>query len=147
MRKKSDVKWFKEHASCTRFNILTSEQLFTLSQHSGASFPLAIIAPSSTLPARRVWRSTNNEEGGWCECSTWPIYMSTFFIFYCTDRSKIYSPLLMNVGEQQFFSPPIFYQRNLRSPIGTHNFKLSFFTGIHWHFWKWLIVTKQTNSS
>ena len=53
----------------------------------------------------------------------------------------------MNVCEQQFFSLPNFYQRNLCSPIGTHNFKLSFFTGIHWHFLKWLIVTKQTYPS
>ena len=65
-------------------------------------------------------------------------YMSIFFIFYYTDRTKIYRPHLMNVGEQQFFSPPNFYQRNLRSPIGTHNFKLSFF---YWHSLTFLEMT------
>ena len=84
------------------------------------------IAPSSTLPARRVWRSTNNDEEDGVNAAR-SLYEH---FFYWTDRTKIYSPHLMNVGEQHFFSPPNFYQRNLCLPIGTHNFKLSFF---YWH--------------
>ena len=113
--------------------VLTSEQLFPLLQHSWASFPpLPRPAPSQhdesedlqTMMRRMVWMQH-------------VAYMSTFF--YWTDRTKIYSPHLMNVGEQQFFSPPNFYQRNLRSPIGTHNFKLSFF------YWHSLIFLEMTN--
>ena len=133
-----DVKRFKEHAPRTRFNILTSEQLFPLFQHSWASFPpLPRPAPSQhdesedlqTMMRRMVWVQH-------------VAYMSTFFlffIFYWTDRTKIYSPHLMNVGEQHFFSPPNFYQRNLCLPIGTHNFKLSFF------YWHSLIFLEMTN--
>ena len=67
-------------------------------------------------------------------------YMSTFLkFFYWTDRTKIYSPHLMNVGEQHFFSSANFYQRNLCSPIGTHNFKLSLF------YWHSLIFLEMTN--
>ena len=71
-----DVKRFKEHAPRTRFNILTSEQLFPLFQHSWASFPpLPRPAPSQhdesedlqTMMRRMVWMQH-------------VAYMSTFFI-------------------------------------------------------------------
>ena len=69
---------FKEHAHAprTRFNILTSEQLFPLFQHSWASFPpLPRPAPSQhdeyedlqTMMRRMVWMQH-------------VAYMSTFFI-------------------------------------------------------------------
>ena len=141
-----DVKLFKEHAPHTRFNILTSEQLFPLSQHSGASFPLAIIAPSSTLPAWQVWRCRNNEEGGWCECSTWPIW-ALFLIFIAQIEPKFIVPtwwmsVNSNFSPLQTFIKEI-YAHRLEHIISS----CRFFTGIHWHFWKWLIVTKQTYSS
>ena len=120
-------------------NILTSEQLFPLSQHSGANFPLAIIAPSQHDESEDL--QTMRRLMMWMKHVA---YMSTFF--FSIDRAKIYSPLLMNVGGQHFFSPPNFYQINLCLPIGTNNFKLSFFSDIRWFLWKWLIVTKQTNS-
>ena len=140
------LKWFKEHVPYARFRQYPNfRTIIPIVSAFWSQFPTCHHCPSSTVPARWVWRPTNNEEADDVNEAR-GLYEHFFFV--SIDRAKIYSPLLMNVGGQDFFSPSKFLSKKfMRIPIWTNNFKLSFFSDIRWFFWKWLIVTKQTNSS
>ena len=139
-----DLKRFliKEHVPRTRFDkILTSEQLFPLFQHSWASFPpLPRPAPSQhdesedlqTMMRRMVWMQH-------------VAYMSTFFIEQI--EPKFIDPTWwMSVNST--FSPLRIFIKEIYAYLLEHIISsCRFFTDIHCYFWKWLIVTKQTNSS